>query len=256
MELPRIIIPPDLHSKIRRSHRSTVFSICCAPCRLQNGYYVPVKDPLLTNILEEISAHPIEKLSGILSRSSIEGVEQVVILIDDLDVGRNWILPPNYQAEELDEVLENFIREQTSILMVARPPFRIEIVRFSDFLRQNSLEKYFSDIFSRWATFLEWIFRDEGGPKTSSRNDLKNIVIQEIAKRRTFYKKHHFKRDLKSKAFREKIFTQSIRHLANYLAQSHLFMSLGAKGYIALEQEEVGLMSLADGSFKKFVISA
>lgn len=232
--------------------KQVAISICCAPGCFDGEYFSPTSKDIITNMAGEISEHPIcslEKTSSNLKRAVQEkAIGKIYVLIDDIDVFRNWILPPNLQQQNIKQTLYKFISTSVCINKLknkAREDYEIKFSLLSDFLKNNNLFTEYKKIYSILETSTYALFNKKQNfyEKSPESSDFEKMIISNALRRKKFFKRVN-KENSSKKDLSEEIKKQAIQYVANYVAQGIFISGLKNTLYLVTEPSEVQLMNL------------
>ncbi|MFD0852556.1 hypothetical protein ACFQ07_09995, partial [Actinomadura adrarensis] len=152
----------------------SVAAIQCIPCVRSGGYFVPTSDLVLADLTGRQDPHPLFELARRVTGSPPGGASRVLVLFDDLDVQRNWILPPDPpRVESLWPVLRSVVR---SVL----PAGAGHVVLLSEWLHEHgAIDAYEATVEQYTALFLESL-TDLGARAP------RQLMTRQLARRRRF----------------------------------------------------------------------
>jgi len=239
---------------MERSESKWFLSLMCMPSIQRSGYFLPV-DSLVSCGLNGIShGHPILSIKKLERELLDDGIAKAVVIFDDLDVKRNWILPPDYDFD-LSAIFAKMFTENILIKSLLEENnlknIKYEILTLSDFLNKTDLYTDFEKSLDEYKLLCLECFKY---PKErlvsigSIEKKVRENMIIEVAKRQRYIKYNQIQSEAKNQ-----VVHQSAFHIANYLAQSWLIQKIQPNFFIPSTPEEIVLMSLTSGQILFFI---
>lgn len=211
-------------------------AIVCVPCRRRGGHFVPTSELVLASLDGTEQRHPVFQLAE-LTRSPRtvrelrrRGVEEILVVVDDLAVSRSWMLPPG--ATAVADLWPELRSSLTAVLDGG--PISCRVALWSRLTAGEGCD-YESEVAP-----LAHRCRVSAGPMDSA---LRRAFGGEIAKRR------RFERTTGRGDGEEAMRRRAADQVANYAAQGKLLCEWGLGAYLAWTAEEIALMSAADPGF-------
>lgn len=202
-------------------------AIMCMPCRREDGHFVPTSQLVLASLDAE-RRHPVIDLAaglqnGWAGRLRAQGVEELIVVIDDLAVERSWMLPPHTARTET--LWPQVHRSMTQVLDGAR--FPCQVLAWSQVVDPADYEARVGEI-ARVCLERE---------PHAERSALHHAMGQELARRLRFHRVTGHRQE--EAAMRRRAADQ----VANYAAQGELVHTWGIKTYLPWTEQESALMS-------------
>lgn len=223
--------------------------ITCMPCEQAGGYFVPCAELVLADLAGRRDPHPVLALPRRLTTASSEpSVPWVLVLFDDLDVRRNWILPPDPPALQR---LWPAVRSATQRALDTGPGGpRADVSLLSDWLDERQARGVYeqavrqdTDRFlaslTRTATGQD-IKQDAAAQPAAARH----LMTSQLARRR----RHSPPGD---PADDHRIRVRAARHLANYSVQGRMVAAASPTAYITGGAEETVKMGVFCSAFAR-----
>lgn len=211
-------------------------AIMCMPCRHVGGHFVPTSELLLAS-LDADRRHPVIDLAtglrnGWAARLRAQGVEELIVAVDDLAVERSWMLPP-HTAQETDP-WPQVQRAMTRALTEAQFPCRV--LAWSQLVDPSVYESQVADLAQ---ACLE--------REPSGRSELHRAMGKEIARRRRFHRTTGLHQE-------EAVMRRyAADQVANYAAQGELVHAWGVKTYLPWTGQEAALMGARQPRFTQYL---
>lgn len=216
-------------------------AIVCVPCRRQDGHFLPTSELVLASLDGTEQRHPVFQLAALMrspctvSELHRRGVEEIVVVVDDLAVSRSWMLPPT--ATTAADLWPSLRASFTKVLEEGPIPCRVTL----------------------WSRLVEGLdYEEEVGRlaalceenTTSEDHPLQMAFGAEIAKRR------RFERETGRGDTEETTRRRAAAQVANYAAQGRLLRTWRLNTYLAWTAEETGLMAAVEPGFADLVLKA
>ena len=238
---------------MKRSKNKWILTLMCVPSVQKKGYFLPVGSLTSCGLNGTSYPHPILSMKKLEGKLLEDGITKTVIVFDDLDVKRNWILPPGY-TPDTEYIFTQMSNENTLIrsLLTYRDlkDMKYEILMLSDFLNKADLcasfEKYLDEYKLLCLKCFEYpkpLLKSIGNIEKKVRESM----IIEVAKRQRYIKYNQIQSVTKGQ-----IIIQASLHIANYLAQSWLIQKIKPTFFIPSTPEEIPLMSLTSEGILSF----
>jgi hypothetical protein len=223
--------------------------ITCMPCERAGGYFVPCAELVLADLTGRRDPHPVLALPRRLTTASPEpSAPQVLVLFDDLDVCRNWILPPDPPALER---LWPTVRSATLRARDTGPGGpRVDVALLSHWLDHRHARAVFEQaVRLDTARFLASLTRTTTGrdmePDAAAQlAAARHLMTDQLARRR----RHSPPGD---RADDHEIRIRAARHLANYSVQGRMVAAASPATYITGGAEETEKMGVFCPAFTR-----
>ncbi|WP_160050840.1 hypothetical protein [Nocardiopsis sp. FR4] len=216
-------------------------AIVCVPCRRQGGHFLPTSELVLASLDGTEQRHPVFQLAALtrsprtVSELRRRGVEEIVVVVDDLAVPRSWMLPS--AAATVADLWPDLCASFTRVLEGGPIPCRVTL-----WSRLVEGLDYEGEV-GRVAVLCE-------GSATPEKDPLHTAFGTEIAKRR------RFERETGRGDTAEVMRRRAAAQVANYAAQGKLLHAWGLNTYLAWTVEETGLMAVVEPGFTDLVLKA
>ncbi|MES0838281.1 hypothetical protein [Nocardiopsis tropica] len=216
-------------------------AIMCVPCRRWEGHFVPTSELVLASLDGTEQRHPVFQLAELTRSPHMvrelrrRGIEEVIVVVDDLAVSRSWMLPPG--ATAVAELWPELSSSLSAVLDGG--PTLCRVVLWSRLIAEEGCD-YESEV-------AHLADRCRAGT-TPANGELRLAFGDEIAKRR------RFERATGQGDGEEAMHRRAADQVANYAAQGKLLRAWGLGAYLAWTAEETSLMSSADPGFTTLVL--
>lgn len=208
----------------------TAVAIMCMPCARTGGYFAPTSDLVLADLTGRRDPHPVFGLAHRLTEHP-PGAPRVLALFDDLDVERNWMLPPD--APRVADLWPAVRSAARAVL-----PVDAEVALLSEWLHSlSALDAYEHAVAAYANKFMESL---ASGEPTAARW----LMSGQLARRRRFAPPGGGTVD------ETEIRVRAARHLANYAVQGQAVVDGAAAIYLLGGEEEAEKMSVFAASFR------
>ena len=239
-----------LAGAVTGSLTGTAAVIMCMPCERSGGYFVPTAELVLADLTGRRDPHPVLALARRLAIMPPETPgPRVLVLFDDLDVGRNWILPPDPPATER---LWPAVRAAALRALDTGPGGpRADVELLSDWLDRHRARAVYEQAVRRdTARFLASLTRtDTAGPGAGELAAARRLMTAQPARRR----RHPPPR---GHAGRHGLRLRAARHLANYAVQGRMMAAASPAAYLTGGTEETEKMAVFCPAFTRLTTIA
>lgn len=260
---------PEPYETLPLNPAKQLVAITCAPCtasRDHPNYNVPTDEPLITTINGQTSPHPISvfesliddepRIRALREEMAQEGICNISLLIDDLDVKTNWMFPPGYDLNTIDETLGRFIERHALLIEQYREHgITLTITTLTDYLRRYELSDWYREAFRAHEESIATGFFADREKSDSNRNPFRSDELQrQVADHFGLKKSREIKKGYRQRALKrggseyDRLVANTSRHFASYLTQGDLIERQGAL-YVPLYPGEETKMTLAGARF-------
>jgi hypothetical protein len=214
----------------------TAAVIMCLPCTRSGGYFVPTSDLVLADLTGRRDPHPVYGLARRLADGFPPGASRVMVLFDDLDVRRNWILPPDCPA------VGSVWPAVRSAVRAVLPAELADVALLSEWLQAHQALNAYEDAVEKYTQrFLASLTE----PKTTVPY---RLMTRQLTRR------HHFAATAGSAEARQQIRLRAARHLANYAVQGRVMVEASASAYLVSGDEEAEQMGVFAPGFPALTV--
>lgn len=215
-----------LDSTVAGALAGTAVTIMRFPCDRAGGCFVPTAELVQADLEGRRDPHPVLALARRLARRP--PASRVLVLFDDVDVTRNWLLPPD------PPLVSSLWPAARSAALAAFPDRLVEVELLSRWLRaRQALAVYEDAVTDDAAVFLTSM----NGPKPALETRAgaaRQLMNLQIARWRRFAaggeeREHRLR---------------AARHLANYSVQGQMVVAASPTSYLLAGPEEADKMSV------------